>query len=146
MRKLLLLVLLGVAGFAAPSSAETAAQIAARWGIVGIWQKDCNAPVSRNNDQQAFVIRNGKLFLDRSTGNGHDSNPITAASINAQGELDLRVTFPASGQNRQNVHAMAKDGRDHIVLNRDVITGEYTVKNGILLSTGNAVPWLTHCD
>lgn len=36
MRKLLLLALLGIAGFVAPSSAETVAQIAARWGIVGV--------------------------------------------------------------------------------------------------------------
>ena len=146
MRKLLFLAVLGMLGFAAPSSAETVAEIADRWGILGNWQKNCDTPVSENNDRQSFVIRSGKLFLDRSRGEGDDSNPVTAASIDARGELDLLVTFPTYGQNRQNVHAMSTDGRQHIVLNRNVDTGEYTVRNGILLSTGNAVPWLTHCD
>ena len=146
MRKLLLLALLGIAGFAAPSTAETAVQIATRWGIVGIWQRDCATPVSRSNDQQAFVIQNGKLYLDRSTGDTHDSNPITAAEITARGELDLRATLTDYKQNRQNVHAMSNDGRDHIVVNRNVDTDEDTVRNGILLSDGQPTPWMTRCD
>lgn len=91
MRKLLLLALLGIAGFVAPSSAETVAQIAARWGIVGTGQKDCHAPVGPDNDRQAFAVREGKLFLERSTGTSHDSNPVPAASVNARGERELLV-------------------------------------------------------
>jgi hypothetical protein len=146
MRKLLLLALLGITGFAAPSSAETAVQIATRWGIVGIWQKDCHAPVGPDNDRQAFVVREGKLFLERSTGTSHDSNSIPAASVNARGELELLVIFTAFKQNRLNVHALSKDGRDRIVLNRNVDTDEYTVRNAILHSTGQPVPWDTRCD
>ena len=146
MRKLLLLAMLGIAGFAAPSSAETVVQTATRWGIVGIWQKDCHAPVGPDNDRQAFVVREGKLFLERSTGASQDSNPVPAASIDARGELELLVIFAAFKQNRLNVHALAKDGRDRIVLNRNVDTDEYTVRNGILLSTGQPVPWETRSD
>jgi hypothetical protein len=145
MRKLLLLALLGIGGFAGPSSAETVTEIAVRWGIVGTWQQDCRAPVSHDNDRQVFVIRGGRLVLDRFYGDTSDSNPVTAASINDQGELDLRIEFPVYHQVRQNVHALGRDGRDHIVLNRDVFTGTYTVRDGILISTGKPTPWMTRC-
>ena len=74
-----------------PWNSETVPQTATRWGIVGVWQKDCHASVGPDNDQQAFVMRAGKLFLERSTGTSHDSNPIPAASVNAREELELLV-------------------------------------------------------
>ena len=68
------------------------------------------------------------------------------ASVNARGELELLVIFTAFKQNRLNVHALSMDGRDRIVLNRNVDTDEYTVRNAILLSTAQPVPWETRCD
>ena len=145
MRKYFALVMFGILGFAAPVSAQTVSEIAINWGIVGVWQKDCDAPISQSNDQQAFVIRDGKLFLDRSTGERHDSNPIVEASIDASGALDLQVAFTTYRQIRQNVYARMPDGRQHVVVNRNINNGAYSVRNGILLSNKRPTPLLTRC-
>lgn len=146
MRNLFVLAILGTIGVAQAAPVETVVQTATRWGIVGNWQKDCSASVSENNDRQAFVVRDGRLYLDRDTGRGQDSNRIVSAIINTRGQLELVIDFATAGQRRLNVHERLADGRDHIVLNRDADTGQDTVRDGRLLHNGVPTPTMTRCN
>ena len=116
------------------------AQTASRWGIVGVWRIDCSAPASRSNDEESFVIRDGKLSLDQPNA----SNPVIGASVDDGGQLDLRISFPAFNNIRQNVFAKTQDGRVHVVLNRKIDTDEYTIRNGKYVSNGRPTVTLEH--
>ena len=133
---------------AASAKAQSIVQTAAQWGLIGDWQTDCNKSPTRENETQRYVARDGKLFLSRYDGKSDEYNPITSATINANGEIEVVVTFIDTGGpqvTRLNVHAKDSQGRERIMQNKDVATGKFSVKDGTLLHNGAATKWLTRC-
>src|SRR5436190_3136383 len=72
----------------APSWAQTAGDAAAKWGLLGEWKLDCNTPTGPNNIAIEFVIREGKLYQERTAGTTKDATAITSAVIRADGTLE----------------------------------------------------------
>ena len=142
----LLIVLLGVLAAAAPASAETPAQAAARWGLLGTWRLDCTKATSQANQAFTFAVRNGQLFQDRHLGgDDRDSSPMTQAEVRSDGSILLTTVF--SGGTRQAVFMKSDDGRRRRVMsNRDVDTDEYTIRDGLYVSNGQPTPWSTRCN
>jgi hypothetical protein len=140
------LVLLGVIGLAVTADAQTAAETAVRWGLVGTWQTDCSVPPTEKSAAQVYLVQDGKLFLSRFDGKTSDSNPITSATINAKGEIELVVEFPEFSQKRLNVQAKDGQGRRRMMQNKNLDTGEFSVIDGKLTHNGAATPWATRCQ
>jgi hypothetical protein len=128
-----------------PSFAQTAADAAKRWGLLGTWKPDCAAPSARTNNQYDYVVRDGALFLDRDVGDAKDSVPIPQAVINGDGTLEMVVVFASASSTRKNVMARGSDGRIRVITNYDVKTLEHSVTDGKLLHNGAEVPWQTRC-
>ena len=141
-----MIVLLGALAAVAPASAETPAQAAARWGLLGTWRLDCTKPASQANQSFTFVARSGQLFQDRDLGgDSRDSSPMTQAEIAANGTIVLMTVF--SGGTRQAVFMKSDDGRRRRVMsNRDVNTDEYTIRNGLYAANGQPTPWSARCN
>ena len=139
------LVLLGVVGVAVAADAQTVAETAARWGLVGTWQTDCSVPPTEKSAAQTYHVQGGKLLLSRFDGKTSDSNPITSATINTRGEIEVVVVFPEFSQTRLNVHAKDRQGRRRMMQNKNIDTGEFSVIDGKLTHNGAATPWATRC-
>ncbi len=138
---LALLVLSGTA------LAQTVVATATKWGLLGTWQLDCGAPVSRSNAALKYVVRGGKLFHDRDFGDGtKDSSAITAAGAGADGTFELTVPFASISQTRQFAFIKGADGRIRVLRNRNVDTDEYSIKDGKFVANGNASPWQSRCS
>src|SRR5205814_1569657 len=60
--RLFVLVLLAVLVTAEASLAQTVAQTATKWGLLGTWRLDCSTPPSRADGELKYVVRSGKLF------------------------------------------------------------------------------------
>ncbi|MCX7360976.1 MAG: hypothetical protein NTV97_03715 [Alphaproteobacteria bacterium] len=142
----LFVVLLGVLSTAGPASAETPAQAAARWGLLGTWRLDCTTPASQANQSFTFAVREGRLFQDRNLGgDAQDSSPMTQATIRPDGKILLTTVF--SGGTREAVFMKSDDGRRRRVMsNRGVDTDEYTIRDGLYVSNGQPTPWSTRCN
>jgi hypothetical protein len=133
---------------AAPSSsfAQSAVDIATRWGMLGTWQTDCKAAASRENYNMSIVVKDGKLFLDRKWDDFTDSSQITGGALKADGTIELVVNFAAFSQIRRNVYAKSDSGQIRIMENQNLKDGEYSVRNGTIAGDGPPTPWLTLCQ
>lgn len=129
----------------APASAQTIAETASRWGLVGSWRLNCKVPVDRNNADLKYVVRSGKLFHDREFGNSRDSSVVMSAKLLPGGVIEIIVNFTSLSQVRE--FSFMKNGNNSIraMSNRNVNTGEYSVKAGKFTSGGGTTPWQIRC-
>jgi hypothetical protein len=143
--RLCLFALLGLIAAVLPVPAGTAADAAARWGLLGSWKIDCSAPASVTNGELRFVVRNGALFHDRDFGQAKDSNRVVAANVRPDGAIDLVVEFATYRQRREFVFSKGDDDRARTTSNRDVKTNQFSVAEGKFTQDGKDTPWQTHC-
>lgn len=143
--RLCLFAVLGLLAAVLPVPAGTAADAAVRWGLLGSWKIDCDAPASVTNGELRFVVRKGTLFHDRDFGGVKDSNRVVSASVRPDGAIDLVVEFAAYHQRREFVFSKGGDDRARTTSNRDVKTNEFTVVDGRFTRDGKDTPWQTHC-
>jgi hypothetical protein len=126
--------------------AETPAEAAIRWGLLGSWRTDCSVPASRDDVVNIYVVRGGRLFHDRSWGDGTDSSVVSSAVIRPDGTLDVLIIFTSLSQTRENLYKKAPDGRLIPLMSKNVDKDEYTIKDGKAVSTGKPLAPLRHCS
>lgn len=142
------LVLLAVCAWLAAATAALAqspADVATRWGLIGGWKLDCSQPTSRANGLLSFVVRDGKLMHDRDFGDTRDSSPVVAGRLGQNGSIELSIYFPGLSQTRQVEWIKDKAGRLRAINNRNIDTNDYTVRDGILTGNGQPTAWQYRC-
>ena len=91
--------------------AETPAETAAAFGLLGTWAVDCRLPPSLGNGYLTYAAApGGNIAHDRDFGSQRNVGEVVRASLTAGG-IDLVVFFPVSAQSRQITIAKAADGR-----------------------------------
>ena len=128
------------------SFAQSAADTAGRWGLIGTWRYNCGTPPDEHDYIQVFVARNGRLYHDRDWGAGTDSSVVPMASIRPNGDLDILIVFTSLGQTRENVFRKVSDGHMVAITSRNVDNDQHTIKDGKVVGSGATVPPLTRCS
>ena len=126
--------------------AETPAEAARRWGLIGTWRYNCNAPPNRNDVALTYAVRGNGLYHDRNWGSGTDSSLISSATIRPDGTLDLMIEFTSLSQKRENVVRKTSDGKMATVMSRNAITDEYLIKNGKFIADDGPIAAATRCS
>lgn len=131
------------------ANAQTAAEAAKDWGLLGSWMTDCNLQPSEGS-RNSYVVRGAQLFLDRDFGpqnGGLVSDAITDAKVQPDGTIDLTVYFASvtPPQTRRNSMVRGSDGRIRMWTNLNLNTGEYSVRDGVLTHNGKPTPSLVRC-
>jgi hypothetical protein len=130
---------------ASHASAETAVDVARKWGLIGTWAVDCSAPASRESPRLSYVIAgDNKLVHRRDFGDTQDENPVRDAKASGDGMLNLRVVFPAFNQTREYGNIRLADGTMRTMYNHDD-KQQYSIKDGIFTANGNPTPGLHKC-
>ena len=143
-------MLLGAACLAAVAAArvaaaQTPAETADKWGLLGTWRLDCSQKPSRGDPDLQFAVRGGTLFHDRDWGVAKDSSAVTSALIEPDGSLELVVRFDSLSQTREWIYKRGSDNRIESVSNRNVDTNKYTIRDGKFVASGKTPPWQTRC-
>ncbi len=127
-------------------------EVATAWGLPGVWQVDCEAPVRVDNPRYRYSIEDGKILLRRDFSRGvKDASEITDVERTSAGELRYVVHFVQLGDkrneraSRQNVLAKSADGRIRAVANKNAGTGEETVAGGVRAADNSPTPWMSRC-
>jgi len=127
--------------WAGTASAETVAETARRWGLIGRWSLDCALPPDRDRGAVlAYEVTNdGRLVYRRDFGDTTDSADVIAAEISVDKLLNLRVFFPKLKQTREYGLRMQADGSIRAFYNRDQ-KGNYSIRNGLFSANGRPTP------
>jgi hypothetical protein len=123
------------------ASAETVAQTARNWGLIGPWSVDCSLKLDRNRGTLlAYEIAPGdRVVHRRNFSDTRDESEVVTAEVSADGLLNLRVFFPSLKQTREFGLMMQRDGTIRAIYNRNH-KGEYTIRNGKFTANGNPTP------
>src|SRR6266851_3326750 len=106
--------------FAADASADTVAETAGAWGLIGSWSLDCSvAPDRGKGAVLAYEIAPGdRVIHRRDFGDTSDESEVITAEVSRNGMLNLRVFFPNLKQTREYGFVMEPDGTLRAVYTR----------------------------
>jgi len=123
------------------ASAETVAQTAREWGLIGPWSLDCSLkPDGNKGSVLAYEIAPGDRVVHRRYfGDTTDESEVITAEVSGDGMLNLRVFFPKLKQTREYGLMMQPDGTMRAIYNRNQ-KDEYTIKDGKFTANGNPTP------
>ena len=123
------------------ASAETVAQTARQWGLIGPWSLDCSLPPDRNNGTVlAYEIAPGdRVVHRRNFGDTTDESEVITAEVAGDGMLNLRVFFPSLKQTREYGIIKQPDGTIRAMYNRNQ-KNEYSIRDGKFTANGNPTP------
>jgi hypothetical protein len=126
--------------------AETVAQTARKWGLIGPWSVDCSLKPNRNRGAVlAYEIAPGdRVVHRRNFGDVRDESEVVTAEVSRDGILNLRVFFPSLKQTREYGLMMQPDGTVRTTYNRNQ-KGEYTIRDGKFTANGNPTPSQHKC-
>ena len=129
------------------ASAETVAETARAWGLIGAWSLDCSvAPDRGQGAVLAYEIASGdRVVHRRDFGDASDESEVVTAKVSGDGMLNLRVFFPKLKQTREYGFAMQPDGTMSAMYNRNQ-EGKYTIRNGKFTANGNPTPPQHKCN
>lgn len=131
---------------ACTASAESAAETAGKWGLLGRWSVDCSLPPDRDKGAVLAyeITEGGKLIHRRDFGDTTDIADVTAADVSADRVLNLRIFFRAMNQTREFGLKMLPDGSIRAIYNRDQ-KGQYSIRDGKFTANGKPTPSQYKC-
>ena len=123
------------------ASAETVAETARAWGLIGAWSLDCSlAPDRGKGAVLAYEIASGdRVVHRRNFGDASDESEVITADVSGDGVLNLRVFFPQLKQIREYGFAMQPDGTMRAMYNRNQ-NNQYTIRDGKFTANGKPTP------
>jgi len=142
----LALTVLSLPMLALNASAQTVAETAGAWGLIGSWSLDCSvAPDRGKGAVLAYEIApDDRVIHRRDFGDTSDESEVITAEVSGNGMLNLRVYFPKLKQTREYGFVLEPDGALRAVYNRSQ-QGQYTIRNGKFTANGNPTLALHKC-
>ena len=134
-------------GYPGPATAASSIETAEAWGLLGTWQRDCEAPAGLTNIRYRFVTREGRIIQESIYGSLGDRVSVTGARILEDGSLELRMKGPENTPDGVREVGLVKgdDGRIRTLYSKDVETGEFSVRESRFVETGQPIGWLKPC-
>jgi hypothetical protein len=126
--------------FVHPASAESVAETAKQWGLLGPWSLDCALPPDHNRGTVlSYEIDDDRVVHRRDFGDARDEAEVLSLSVSADGMIHLRVYFPSVKQTREYGMIHLPDGTIRAIYNRDE-KNRYTIRDGKFTQTGKPTP------
>jgi hypothetical protein len=131
----------------APGFAETIAETAKQWGLIGAWSLNCSLPPDHaNGTVLSYEIGDGdRLIHRRDFGDSQDEGEVLSATVSDDGVLNLRVYFPSVKQTREYGMKHLPDGSIRAVYNRDD-KNHYSIRDGKFTANGKPTAAQHRCE
>jgi hypothetical protein len=124
--------------------AETPADVASVWGLLGTWAVDCSQPASRQNSYLSFVRNGDGLVHRRGFGGDSEEHAVMAVRVTADGRIEVVIDLRQFSQVRTIVFAKEGEGKKRAVSNRDD-KGVYSIRDGKFVANGQRAPVQGRC-
>ena len=119
------------------ASAETVAQTARKWGLIGPWSQDCYR--SKGAVLAYEIASDERVVHRRNFGDTTDESEVITAKVSKDGMLNLRTFFPSLKQTREYGLIMQPDGTIRAMYNRNQ-KNEYSIRDGKFTANGDPTP------
>jgi hypothetical protein len=132
--------------FGPPASAELLSETLENFGFFGRWAMSCEEPASpANTVRTARLSPTGDAIFTESLGGGEpNSYVILRAKRSDADTLALRTKL--NGDITQDLTMYREGDRLRTMSNRDVPSGRFVVRNGVVVGSKQNTPWLTRCQ
>ena len=128
------------------ASAETMAETAKQWGLIGPWSLDCMLPPDHNRGTVlSYEIADDHVVHRRDFGDVRDEGEVLSLSVSADGMIHLRVYFPSVKQTREYGMIRQDDGTVRAIYNRNE-KNQYSIRDGKFTSNGKTTPPQHKCE
>ena len=128
------------------ATAETMAETARQWGLIGPWSLDCMLPPDRNKGTVlSYEIADDRVVHRRDFGDTRDESEVLSLSVSADGMIHLRVYFASVKQTREYGMIRQADGTVRAIYNRNE-KNRYSIKDGKFISDGKPTPPQHKCE
>jgi hypothetical protein len=128
------------------ASAETMAETAKQWGLIGPWSLDCSLPPDRNRGTVlSYDIADDHVVHRRDFGDARDESDVLSLNVSADGMIHLRVYFPSVKQTREYGMIHQGDGTVRTIYNHNE-KNQYSIRDGKFTSSGMTTPPQHKCE
>jgi hypothetical protein len=132
--------------FAASADADSLRETLDRFGFFGRWAMDCAQPASPSNTvRDAHVLASGDPAFSESLGGEGKPNVYVILRAKRIEDDSIVLRIKLNGEIKQELTMRREDNRLRTMSNRDLESGDYVVRKGVVRSTKTETPWLTHC-
>ena len=130
-----------------PALAQSIAQIATDWGLLGSFSMNCSEPRSRQNVWILYVVRDGRLYYEQEYGDSGASNEVASARVRPDGNIEIVLNFTSVSppQTRVNVNTKGPNGSLRTLISKNANTDEYSIRDGVLTASGRPSNWVNRC-
>ena len=132
--------------WAAPALADSAADTATRWGLIGTWSLDCTQAAARTNNYLSFVVNGANVVHSRNFGDAQDTNNVVSLKVTGD-LLEMEIFYPGLNPPQSRFIGVVKNGPNKMIsqYNHDQ-SGNFSVKDFKIVSSGQPSPYLTKCN
>jgi len=127
---------------ASQASANPAADVARKWGLLGTWAGNCAAPVKL----YSFEVSLRRKLIYRRDYNSAQKYEIVEARTGPDNTIILATRFPALKDIRESAMIKNADGSIQAIYSRSRNDGSYAIKDSVVVETGDGAPILHRCD
>lgn len=146
-RQKFLAVAAAVIFFSAPAAqADSLSTTLETFGFFGRWAVNCDEPASpTNNVRAARLSDTGDPIFSESLGGSGEPNSYVILRAKRKGADTIVLRTKLNGEIVQELTMYRHGGRMRTMTNRDMASGDYLVRKGVVVSTKQETPWLTRC-
>jgi len=148
---------ISVAAISAAAFAETDANLARQWGLLGTWSTDCSRPPTENDPYLIYQAAGDKVLhrrdypkLAESNPNypkDTDASPIRSVELVDGGGIKLEIYLPDFDPPQTRVYELYRDGdKMHTKYNYRVSDGSYSIKDFVIVANGQPAVWIYKCQ
>jgi len=139
---------IAVAAISAAAFAETDANLARQWGLLGTWSTDCSKPPTESDPYLVYQVAGAKIVHRRDyPKNFSDTNQIKSVELVDGGGIKLEIYFADLNPPQTRVYELYRDGdKMHTKYNYRVSDGSYSIKDFVIVANGQPAVWIYKCQ
>jgi hypothetical protein len=126
--------------------AESARETLDQFGFFGTWAVRCDEPSSPDNVTRYALTSTKGVSFTETLGKDSQSNIYSVLSAKRVGGDSILIRTRLNSDIEQDLTIRRDQNRVRTMQNREVATGDFVVKDGIVDSNKSETPWLTRCS
>lgn len=137
---------LAVVALSATAFAETDADRARKWGLLGTWATDCSMPPTDSDPYLIYQADGARVVHRRNYPKSTDTNQIKSVQLADDGGLRLEIYLPNVDPPQIRIYELDRDGdRVHTKYNYRPSDKSYSIKDFVIVANGQPAVWIYKC-